>query len=104
MIAHIQDAVKGNDDRFFGLCDELRGELNELAGILIDYVTPGFLDDKYGRKQNLRTLVLMVSHIELMFLYAQKNRASVMHYRREIDATVEEFLHCYARIAESVVL
>ncbi|MHB8354290.1 MAG: hypothetical protein ACYDCF_07650 [Burkholderiales bacterium] len=42
-------------------------------------------------------------HMELMFLYARKNRASVTHYRMEINVTADEFLHRQARMTASIV-
>ena len=103
LVTRIQGAVVDNDDHFFGLCDELRSQISELGDICRDYAQPELSADKDGGKENLRILILMVSHMELMFLYARKNRVSVMHYRKEISATVDEFLQRHARIAASVV-
>ncbi len=103
LVARIQGAVMDNDDHFFGLCDELRSQISELGDICRDYAQPELSADKDGGKESLRILILMVSHMELMFLYARKNRASETHYRKEIKATADEFLHRQARITASVV-
>ncbi len=104
LVARIEDAVRDDDDHFFGLCDELRSQINELVGICSDYAQPELSTDKDrdGWKESLRLLVLMVSHMELMFLYARKNRVSVMHYRKEISATADEFLQRHSRIVTSL--
>ena len=99
LVARIQDAVMQNDDHVFGLCDDLRSQVSELGDILEHYAHPEQPANQDACKESLRILTLMISHMELMFLYARKNSASETHYRKEIRATAEAFLHRHARVA-----
>lgn len=101
-IQRILDASQLDDARFLGLCDDLREELSELTDICRDGIQQGLFPVK-DTTGSLRILTMMVSHMELMFLYARKNLASAMHYRKEINATADEFLHWQAQIIESIV-
>jgi hypothetical protein len=99
LVARLQEAARQDGDCFFGLCDELRSQISELVDICRDCAPSELSVEKDRENETLRTLVLMVSHMELMFLYARKNRASVTHYRKEINATIQEFLRRQARIS-----
>jgi len=63
-------------------------QISELVDICRDCTPSELSAEKDGENETLRTLVLMDSHMELIFLYARKNRASVMPYRKEINATI----------------
>ena len=102
LVARIQCAVRDNNNHLFDLCDNLRSQISELVDICRDCAQPELFADKDGEKENLRILILMVSHMELMFLYARKNRASVIHYRKEINATADEFLRRQAQIGTGI--
>ena len=102
-IQHILNAGQRDDDRFFGLCDDLRDELSELTDICRDGTQHGLFLSKEETMESFRILTMMVSHMELMFLYARKNPASATHYRKEINTTADEFLHRQTRIAASIV-
>lgn len=102
-IQRILDAGQQDDARFLGICDDLRDELSELTDICRDGTQQGFFLSKEETMESFRILTMMVSHMELMFLYARKNPASTTHYRKEINATADEFLHRQTRIVASIV-
>ncbi|OCX72542.1 hypothetical protein A6M27_03005 [Acidithiobacillus thiooxidans] len=102
-IRRIQDVAQHDDCRFLGICDDLRDELSELTEICKDGTQQGFFLSKEETMESFRILTMMVSHMELMFLYSRKNSASTTHYRKEINATANEFLHRQARIAAIIV-
>ncbi|MCR2831026.1 hypothetical protein NR402_12145 [Acidithiobacillus ferrooxidans] len=98
-IQRILDAGQRDDGRFFGICEEL----SELTDICRDGTQQGLFSNKEETMESFRILTMMVSHMELMFLYARKNLASATHYRKEINATADEFLHRQTRIVASIV-
>lgn len=99
LITRMQATAIENDDHFFGLCDDLRSQVGELGDILRYYAQLEQSANQDGCQESIRILILMISHMELMFLYARKNSASQRHYREEIRATAEAFLHRHAQVA-----
>ena len=102
-IQRILNAGQRDDDRFFGLCDDLRDELSELTDICRDGTQQGLFPVSEDTMGSLRILTMMVSHMELMFLYARKNLASATYYRKETNAAADEFLLLQTRVAASIV-
>jgi hypothetical protein len=102
-IQRILNAGQRDDDRFFGLCDDLRDELSELTDICREGTQQGLFPVSEDTMGSLRILTMMVSHMELMFLYARKNQASATDYRKEINAAADEFLLLQTRVAASIV-
>ena len=102
-IQRILDAGQQDDARFLGICDDLRDELSELTDICRDGTQQGLFPVSEDTMGSLRILTMMVSHMELMFLYARKNLASATYYRKEINAAADEFLLLQTRVAASIV-
>jgi hypothetical protein len=102
LIVHLRDAADHDEDRFFGLCDELRSQISEILDICGQGAQQGLFSSEDAEEETLRTLTMMVSHMELMFLYARKNKASLPYYRKEITITAEEFVRRHSGIAASL--
>ena len=105
-IAHlvecILDALECDNNRFFEFCDELRSEISEITDICNAGSKYGLFPTKQSVIESLRMLYIMVSHMELMFLYARKNQVSAGNYRKEIITIADEFLGWRARIVASI--
>ena len=99
---NLRSGITDNDNRFFARCDELRSQLNELGDILKDYAQLKLISNLVDQVESVRILTMMVSHLELMFLYARKNPISARFYQKEIDLTVHEFLSRQARLGKDI--
>ncbi len=89
-------------DRFLARCDELRSQLSEAGDIFRRCAQLRLVPDLAGAMESLRILHLMISHIELMFLYARKNPESAQSYQKEINLTANDFFSRHTRLTKSI--
>lgn len=103
LVEDLKAGISDHDDRFFARCDELRSQLNELGDMFRDCAQLRLIPSLIDEVESVRILNLMVSHMELMFLYARKNPISARFYQKEVDLTVREFLSRQARLGKDIV-
>lgn len=102
LVENLKSAITDNDDRFFARCDELRSQLNEFGDIFKGCAQLKLISNLVDEVESVRILTMMVSHMELMFLYARKNSISAKFYQKEVERTVREFLSRQARLGKDI--
>ncbi|MGC9216944.1 hypothetical protein, partial [Acidithiobacillus sp.] len=102
LVEDLKAGIADHDDRFCARCDELRSQLSELGEIFRDCAQLRLIPNMAAEMESVRILSMMVSHMELMFLYARKNPISARFHQKEVDLTVREFLSRQARLGKDI--
>ncbi len=86
----VQTAQNGNT-RCLGLFDDIRGELSEWRDICESCVKQNLIKNGTETSKALKEMFFISSHLELMFLYANKNNRQSNYYYKEIGDAAEYF-------------